>query len=400
MLSVGAELQLEVLLLVVEEERLDHLVLPQLPVGLPGLAALGGRVAEVRGRDADDEILPRRHQAELHRIMVDRLAVPRTSDLKILFLCTLSLPGHLILLYGRAPDGRELGALVGGQQVLEVDGLELAQPVEVGLGPGGLVKSLIPSTIPSPVDGVGIEPGDVGRKVGGGYGGGALPCPSSMVYRSTVPQGQAVLYGVPFTIEDEHEMLSVGAELQLEVLLLVVEEERLDHLVLPQLPVGLPGLAALGGRVAEVRGRDGNLKIATNSPHADLGRDMVYGLPVPSKSDGVALPALHSLPPHLRQLCGGVREVHGLEVLQPVEVGGGVSSRRGWVEGLELALVALPVDRVGVHPRDVGREVGGGDDGGAGPLVLCPGSGVVEGQRVAQVLPTVQEQHQVVAPRA
>ena len=35
---------------------------------------------------------------------------------------------------------------------------------------------------------------------------------------------------ISVAIQEEHEVLTVGSELQLEVLLLVVEEERLHHL--------------------------------------------------------------------------------------------------------------------------------------------------------------------------
>ena len=38
------------------------------------------------------------------------------------------------------------------------------------------------------------------------------------------------LDGIPVPIQHQHQMVAVRSELQLEVLLLVVEEERLHHL--------------------------------------------------------------------------------------------------------------------------------------------------------------------------
>jgi len=75
-LTVGSELQLEVLLLVVEEERLHHLVLPQLEERLPSLSTLRGWVSEKGRRYSDDQILTVTFKGQLHGFMVNRLAIP------------------------------------------------------------------------------------------------------------------------------------------------------------------------------------------------------------------------------------------------------------------------------------------------------------------------------------
>ena len=61
-------------------------------------------------------------------------------------------------------------------------------------------------------------------------------------------------------MEQQHEMLAMRSELQLEVLLvLLVEEEGLHHLVLPQLEVGLAHLPTRWGGVTVVGGQDTKL---------------------------------------------------------------------------------------------------------------------------------------------
>jgi len=100
--------------------------------------------------------------------------------------------------------------------------------------------------------GVGVPPVHIGWKVGGGNPSNPGPDFPFGVNLCTVVHGKAVLDSIPVAIQDEHEMLSVRSKLQLEVLLLVVEEERLHNFVLPQLEEGFSRFSTLGCRVAKV----------------------------------------------------------------------------------------------------------------------------------------------------
>merc|ERR1712227_157306 len=121
------------------------------------------------------------------------------------------------------------------------------------------------------MNGVRVPEGDVGREIRSRHS--SLPCPALFirVYRCCVVQGQAVLDCISVAIQEEHEMLSVGSELQLEVLLLVVEEERLHHLVLPQLE---ERLSTLRGWVSEEGRRYPDDQILTITFKGQLHRFM------------------------------------------------------------------------------------------------------------------------------
>ena len=75
-----SKLQLQVLLLVVQEESLHHLILPQFKEGLPRFSPLGGWVSKVGSRNPDDEILTGTDKRKLDRIMINRLSVPGALD--------------------------------------------------------------------------------------------------------------------------------------------------------------------------------------------------------------------------------------------------------------------------------------------------------------------------------
>ena len=83
-LTVGSELQLEVLLLVVEEERLHHLVLPQLEERLAGLATLRGWVSKEGSFNLDNEVVAISFQTDNNRVMVNRESVPCSRNLELL----------------------------------------------------------------------------------------------------------------------------------------------------------------------------------------------------------------------------------------------------------------------------------------------------------------------------
>ena len=90
-----------------------------------------------------------------------------------------------------------------------------------------------------------------------------------------------MLHRVAAAGQQEDDVLAVWSELHLQVLLGIVEEESLDHLVLPELPVGLAGLAAGRGRVAVVRGADVQHQVRPGSGEGDLGGRGGQRLPVP-----------------------------------------------------------------------------------------------------------------------
>ena len=83
-LTVGSELQLEVLLLVVEEERLHHLVLPQLEERLARLSTLRGWVSEEGSFNLDNEVVAISFQTDNNRVVVNRESVPRSGNLELL----------------------------------------------------------------------------------------------------------------------------------------------------------------------------------------------------------------------------------------------------------------------------------------------------------------------------
>ena len=84
MVAVGSELQLEVLLLVVEEERLHHLVLPQLEERLARLTALRGWVSKEGSFNLDNEVVTIPFQTDNNRVMVNRESVPCSRNLELL----------------------------------------------------------------------------------------------------------------------------------------------------------------------------------------------------------------------------------------------------------------------------------------------------------------------------
>ena len=84
MLTVGSELQLEVLLLVVEEERLHHLVLPQLEERLARLTTLRGWVSKEGSFNLDNEVVAISFQTDNNRVMVNRESVPCSGYLELL----------------------------------------------------------------------------------------------------------------------------------------------------------------------------------------------------------------------------------------------------------------------------------------------------------------------------
>jgi len=142
-----------------------------------------------------------------------------------------------------------------------------------------------------------IEEGDIWREVRRRNYSSALPTLSYLIHRSSVDQRKAVLDSIPVPIEDEHKVLSVRSKLQLKVLLLLVEEERLHHLVLPQLKVGLSNFSSLGCWVPKIRCSNGYLQIATHPLQRDLGRRVVHWFPVPGQSYCVGLLPFHGLLP-------------------------------------------------------------------------------------------------------
>ena len=94
-----------------------------------------------------------------------------------------------------------------------------------------------------------------------------------------------LLDGVPVTVEDEHEVLSVRSKLQLQVLLLVVQEESFHHLVIPKFEEGLSRLASLRGWVPEVGSRDPNDEVLTSTNKSKLDRIMINRFPIPGALD-------------------------------------------------------------------------------------------------------------------
>jgi len=63
-----------------------------------------------------------------------------------------------------------------------------------------------------------------------------------------------VLDSIPVAIEDEHKVLAVRSKLQLEILLVVIEEERLHNFVFPQLEESFSRLSTLWSWVVKVGG--------------------------------------------------------------------------------------------------------------------------------------------------
>ena len=86
-------------------------------------------------------------------------------------------------------------------------------------------------------------------------------------------------------------MLAVRPELHLEVLVLVVEEEGLHHLVLPQPEVGL-ARETPGRRGIVIEGsRDGDPDLAGpgDGGQGDVGSSVLQPRPVPGQADGEGL---------------------------------------------------------------------------------------------------------------
>ena len=94
-----------------------------------------------------------------------------------------------------------------------------------------------------------------------------------------------LLDGIPVPVEDEHEVLAMRSKLQLQVLLLVVQEESLNHLIIPKFKEGLPRLAPLGGWVSEVGSRNPDDEILTGTNKRKLDRIMINRLSFPGALD-------------------------------------------------------------------------------------------------------------------
>ena len=114
------------------------------------------------------------------------------------------------------------------------------------------------------------------------------------------------LDSIPVAIQDEHEVLAVRSELQLEVLLVVVEEERLYNFVFPQLEEGFSGFSILGCWVVKVGCFYIDDKVLAISFEIDHDRLMVNRLPVPGSTD------LKLLTPFLWHLLTNL-ELNGIE---------------------------------------------------------------------------------------
>ena len=83
-LAVRSKLELEVLLVVIEEERLHNFVIPQLEEGFSGFSILGWWVVKVGGFYLDDKVLAVSFKSQFHGVVVDRLPVPGPGDCKFL----------------------------------------------------------------------------------------------------------------------------------------------------------------------------------------------------------------------------------------------------------------------------------------------------------------------------
>ena len=93
------------------------------------------------------------------------------------------------------------------------------------------------------------------------------------------------LDSIPVAIEDEHEVLAVRSKLELEVLLVVIEEERLHNFVIPQLEEGFSGFSILGWWVVKEGGFYLDDKVLAVSFKVDHDRFVVNRLPVPRSCD-------------------------------------------------------------------------------------------------------------------
>jgi len=125
-LTVRSKLQLEVLLLVIEEERLHNFVIPQLEEGLSGFSTLRCWVVKVGSFYLDDKVLAITFKIYHDRFVVDRLSIPCSCDLKLLTPFLWHPLANLCLCNCSFPGGRELRSLVVRKEVLEVNWLELA----------------------------------------------------------------------------------------------------------------------------------------------------------------------------------------------------------------------------------------------------------------------------------
>lgn len=114
------------------------------------------------------------------------------------------------------------------------------------------------------------------------------------------PQGQTVkellAVGTVLALEKEDQVLAPGGELELHVLLIVVHEEDLDDLIVPQLESGPLGtglgqvLGQLGAVVEGAVDLDPQVAIAVTGEGDDgLALGLGDGLTVPQGLDGIGL---------------------------------------------------------------------------------------------------------------
>ena len=111
------------------------------------------------------------------------------------------------------------------------------------------------------MDSIGIPTGDIWGEIRSRHSSFSGPSFLFPVYPRAVVHRQAMsgwfgletlslsyfdsLDCIPVAIQDEHEVLTMRSKLQLEVLLLVIEEERLHNFVIPQLEERFSGLSPL-----------------------------------------------------------------------------------------------------------------------------------------------------------
>jgi len=281
---VRSKLELEVLLVVIEEERLHNFVIPQLEEGFSGFSILGWWVVKVGGFYLDDKVLAVSFKSQFHGVVVDRLPVPGPGDCKFLPTFFISF-GSLLLQKSHLPNRGKLCSHVPSKQGSCLKGAEFFQPVEVGLWPRGLKQGLVRPRVACPVYGICVPLVHVGREVSSGNPSSPSPHFPFHVDRSTVVHGKTVLDSIPVAIEDEHEVLAVRSKLELEVLLVVIEEERLHNFVIPQLEEGFSGFSILGWWVVKVGGFYLDDKVLAVSFKVDHDRFVVNRLPVPRSCD-------------------------------------------------------------------------------------------------------------------
>jgi len=216
--------------------------------------------------------------------VLDWLAIPGPGDYK--FLPTFFIFfGSLLLQKSHLPNRGKLCPDVSSKQASCLKGAEFFQTVEVGLGPRRLKQGLVHPRVACSVDGVCVPLVNIGREIRSGNSSSPSPCLSLQVNLCTVVQGKAVLDSIPVAIEDEHKVLAVRSKLQLEILLVVIEEERLHNFVFPQLEESFSGFSILGCWVTKVGGFYLDDKVPSVSFKTDHNRFMVNRFPVPRSGD-------------------------------------------------------------------------------------------------------------------